>query len=104
MAANHLIRGILEPSKMVPTVAENCLQQSRHLNRVEKTFLVLEWRVMWLALVAPHLGKRAIRPAVGNENLAAFFGGELHLVNEGNFFEVQHSYGPSDRSKYTLKS
>ena len=35
MAANHLFRGILESSKMVPTVAENCLRQSRHLNRVE---------------------------------------------------------------------
>ena len=30
-AASHLLREILESSKMVPTVAENCLRQVRHL-------------------------------------------------------------------------
>ena len=46
MAANHLLSGILEPSKTVPTVALNCRLQARHLNRRDTRFLVRERRTM----------------------------------------------------------
>lgn len=54
-APNHLLRGILEPSKMGPAVAENCRLQARHLNKVETRFLVLDLRVIRLGLGSPHL-------------------------------------------------
>ena len=95
MATNHLLRGILLSSKMVPTVAENCRRQSRHLNRVETRFLVLDLRVIRYAPGAPHLGQMGPSGQRGlHEDFPALFGGELEDVDEGAVGEVEHQHIP----------
>jgi hypothetical protein len=56
IAANHFLRDIFEPSKMVPTVTVNCRLQALHLYRDLILFLVLDLRVMRYGSVAPHFG------------------------------------------------
>ena len=91
-----MLSGILESSKMVPTVALNCRLQARHLNRRDTMILGTGAPddAVRFALAALR-AYRAVRPAGRHQMLAALLRGELHHVQQGEVGEVQHGRHPT---------
>ena len=96
MAANHLLRGILESSKMVPTVAGKlplavpALEQGGDEvlgTRAPRDPVGAGDAALW--------ADRALGPATFNEDFPAFLSSELQDVNQGAVGKIEHGHLPA---------